>query len=486
MSGDVSDKKRLISITKGNLGNNHIYLSGHHDFFPGQCYGKSDKKKGIGKELILIVEGLNGPVKTDIGINGSNGKPRNFFRNRKWVRMFFKKHEIREGDVVAIERVDKFTYRIYPFESKNVREGAVVPDHWTEINTKKLTVIDLFAGCGGLSHGFIQAGYEIVLAIDNDPTALKTFEFNHSSIRTLLLDLSAKNILNKIKKRLTSSKVEVIIGGPPCQGFSLTGPRNFHDRRNRLYLSFLGIVFYLKPDAFLIENVPGIATLYNGKIKEKIISLGDKHDYNVKADCLLACDYGVPQMRRRHFFVGIRKSFGSFEFPKTTHSSKNYITCSDAISDLPNRENEIGKEEDIYNCPPITEYQRIMRNGNGILYNHVATNHTQKVVDVIKLVREGKNYKDLPAGVGEHRKFHEAWTRYHSQKPSRTIDTGHRNHFHYKYNRVPTIRENARLQSFPDNFIFIGSKTQQNRHVGNAVPPILAYHLAKKLMEYLT
>lgn len=115
------------------------------------------------------------------------------------------------------------------------------------------------------------------------------------------------------------------------------------------------------------------------------------------------------------------------------------------------------------------------------MYNHVATNHTEEVKSVIALVPEGGNYKDLPPGVGTSRKFNEAWTRYHSKKPSRTIDTGHRNHFHYKYNRVPTVRENARLQSFPDDFIFYGTKTQQNRQVGNAVPPMLGYNLAKQI-----
>ena len=151
MSGDVSDRKRLISITKGNLANSHIYLSGHHDFFPKQCYGGATREKGVGRELELIVEGFVKVVKTDIGVNGTNGKPRNFFRNRKWVRKFFEKQNIREGDVVAIERLGHFTYRIYPFESKNVRDGAAIPDHWPEVDSEKPTAIDLFTGCGGMS-----------------------------------------------------------------------------------------------------------------------------------------------------------------------------------------------------------------------------------------------------------------------------------------------------------------------------------------------
>ncbi len=126
-----------------------------------------------------------------------------------------------------------------------------------------------------------------------------------------------------------------------------------------------------------------------------------------------------------------------------------------------------------------------MRKNSVKLYNHVATKHTDLVKNTIALVPDGGNYKDLPPGVGESRKFNEAWTRYASNKPSRTIDTGHRNHFHYKYNRVPTIRENARLQSFPDDFVFLGNKTQQNRQVGNAVPPLLSYNIAKQLLDYL-
>ena len=119
------------------------------------------------------------------------------------------------------------------------------------------------------------------------------------------------------------------------------------------------------------------------------------------------------------------------------------------------------------------------------LYNHVGTKHSDHVIDVIDQVPEGGNYKDLPPGVGENRKFNEAWTRYHSERPSKTIDTGHRHHFHYKYNRVPTVRESARLQSFPDNFIFSGSKTSQYRQVGNAVPPLLAEKIAMTIREYL-
>tara|TARA_A100001388_G_C28567702_1_gene402713 strand:- start:142 stop:708 length:567 start_codon:yes stop_codon:yes gene_type:complete len=185
------------------------------------------------------------------------------------------------------------------------------------------------------------------------------------------------------------------------------------------------------------------------------------------------------------FFVGFKKKFGKFKFPLKTHDANNYVSCEDAIGDLPGREKDFGEEEDQYFMKPFSKYQKTMRGDSLKLFNHIATKHTELVKGVIRQVPEGGNYKDLPPGVGESRKFNEAWTRYHSKKPSRTIDTGHRNHFHYKWDRVPTIRENARLQSFPDKFRFFGTKTQQNRQVGNAVPPLFAQILATQILLQL-
>lgn len=184
--------------------------------------------------------------------------------------------------------------------------------------------------------------------------------------------------------------------------------------------------------------------------------------------------------------MGVRTDIGTPVFPDPLLSPDKYITCREALDDLPSRERELGQEFDEYSSEPRTDYQRMMRGTCIVLSNHVATAHKQFVKDTIALVPEGGNWKDLPAGVGESRKFHEAWTRYDGNKPSRTIDTGHRNHFHYQYNRVPTIRENARLQSFPDDFVFTGTKTQQNRQVGNAVPPLLGYYLGKALLDIIS
>ena len=349
----------------------------------------------------------------------------------------------------------------------------------------KPKVLDLFSGCGGFSLGFIEAGYEVILGVDNDEIALETFDYNHDNADALKIDLSEKKAMDKLRKKVGSNKIDVIIGGPPCQGFSLTGKRNLDDDRNTLYKSMVKAVEIFNPQAFILENVKGLLTLYNGKAKKRIIEDFTDLGYNIEYEILNAANYGVPQNRKRVFFVGLKDQQNNFEFPKKTHKDSEYVTCGEAISDLPSLEDRKWSEEMEYIMEPQSEYQKFMRENSNKIYNNIGTRHTKKVVNVISQVPEGGNHKDLPPGVGESRNFNEAWTRYHRDKPSRTIDTGHRNHFHYEYNRVPTVRENARLQSFPDDFIFKGSKTKQYRHVGNAVPPLLAKALAEKLKNYI-
>ncbi|MBQ9206782.1 MAG: DNA cytosine methyltransferase [Treponema sp.] len=349
----------------------------------------------------------------------------------------------------------------------------------------KLNCIDLFCGCGGLSKGFLDAGYNVLVGVDNNQPALDTFKLNHKGGVPLNADLSKQETFDKIKELSGGNSIDVIIAGPPCQGFSLTGPRNFDDPRNKLYLAVIEMVRQYQPKAFIIENVPGMATLYNGEIKNEILRRFRAMNYNIECKILCAADYGVPQTRKRLIFMGVQSDIGKPKFPNPILSPEDYVTCKDAISDLPSLVDDLGSEESSYSEEPKTEYQKKMRGNCNILHNHVGTRHTQLVIDTISLVPEGGNYKDLPSGWGESRKFHEAWTRYDGNKPSKTIDTGHRNHFHYKWNRVPTIREDARLQSFPDDFIFVGTKTQQNRQVGNAVPPLLGFALGNAIKSII-
>lgn len=355
--------------------------------------------------------------------------------------------------------------------------------------TNKLNFIDMFCGCGGMTAGLIDAGFELLFGIDNDAPSLKTYEHNFGNGKGVMLDLFDPKYLASLEKDVKSlgKSLDVVVAGPPCQGFSLTGPRNFDDPRNKLYLSVFEVVKKFKPKAFLIENVKGMRALYGGAIVDEIISRFNSLGYNVTDPKILSsADYGVPQIRERLFIVGTRSDLPHFNFPEATHNSATYVGCEDAIGDLPSRENDLGKEADVYSNETSSDYQTYIRNQATILFNHVATRHTELVKSVIGLVPEGKNHKSLPPGIGESRKFNEAWTRYHSKKPSRTIDTGHRNHFHYKWNRVPTVRENARLQSFKDTFEFQGTRTQQYKQVGNAVPPLLAYHIGKTIIKSLS
>ena len=343
---------------------------------------------------------------------------------------------------------------------------------------KSFTFIDLFSGCGGLSLGFEQSGFEGLLAIDFWQDALTTYSHNRVNANTYCGDLSQVSPL-EIKESFEISNVDVIIGGPPCQGFSIAGKRIVEDKRNELYKAFVNFVRIFRPKAFVMENVPTILTMGEGIIRDSIISDFSSLGYNVSYKVLLASDYGVPQNRRRAVFVGLLGS-STFDFPKPT--VEQHISSKEAIDDLPEFSLPNGSP---YTCSPQSSFQAKSRKGSTGIYNHEITIHTPKTQEIISMVPDGGNYKNLPKELWDTRKVHIAWTRLNSQKPSFTIDCGHNHHFHYKFNRVPTVRESARLQSFPDSFIFLGNKGSQLKQVGNAVPPMLAQQIAEQLKHYL-
>lgn len=345
-----------------------------------------------------------------------------------------------------------------------------------------LTVLDLFCGCGGLSLGFKRAGFRIQAGIDHDAASLETYKTNIGP--ALNIDLSQEDWVERFESAVGEKQTSVLIGGPPCQGFSLTGTRKFDDERNKLYRSVFVGAQKLNPSIVLIENVRGMATLYGGKAKEEVIRLFEELGYDVSWRILDSASYFVPQHRLRLFFVAYKKGI-NFNWPEPSNFEGNYVTCEEGIGDLPSMDGVFDMSSLPYPVDPTSKFQALMRQKSIEIHNHEPTRHKDFVIETIRQVPEGGNYKDLPPGVGESRKFNEAWTRYHSKRPSRTIDTGHRNHFHYRYDRVPTIRENARLQSFPDDFVFKGSKTEQNRQVGNAVPVFLAQRLAMSIYEAL-
>lgn len=342
----------------------------------------------------------------------------------------------------------------------------------------KHTFIDLFSGCGGLSLGFEMAGFTGILAIDNWKDALTTYAYNRKGARTLCGDLATLDPY-KIKAEYYISDVDVIIGGPPCQGFSVAGKRIIEDERNKLYKSFVGFVDCFRPHAFVMENVPNILSIGNGVVKDSIIKDFESLGYKVSVQVITASDYGVPQNRRRAVFVGLANG-KEFQFPEPYKIEK--VTSLDALSDLP--ENSLA-DGSPYPTEPSCDFQCYARKDSIGVYNHDITIHNDKTKEIIAMVPDGGNYKDLPIELQQTRKVHIAWTRLCSSKPSFTIDCGHNHHFHYKYNRVPTARESARLQSFPDRFIFLGNKGSQLRQIGNAVPPLMSKAISNQLLKYL-
>ena len=341
-----------------------------------------------------------------------------------------------------------------------------------------LNCIDLFCGCGGLSLGFEKAGINVLVGIDAWQDAITTFNYNHKNSKGICADLSTLEP-SEIEKELNGKSVDLIIGGPPCQGFTVAGKRIVDDVRNKLYKNFVRFVEYYKPKAFMMENVPNILSIGGGIVRDSIVKDFSDLGYKVVYKVLTASNYGTPQNRRRAVFVGF-KDGKEFIFPQQT--VEQLVTSYEALSDLPENSLEDGSD---YPMTTNCDYQKLMRCNSSKIYNHQITEHSDKTKKIIALVPDGGNYKNLPPELQQTRKVHIAWTRLNSQKPSFTIDTGHRHHFHYKWNRIPTVRESARIQSFPDDFIFLGTKTSQYKQVGNAVPPLMAEAIAKKLKETL-
>lgn len=352
-----------------------------------------------------------------------------------------------------------------------------------------INFMDLFCGCGGFTQGFVQAGCTPLVGVDMWIDATTTYQYNFPKSKIINDDITKLTAQDLLKTaNVDKANVDIIIGGPPCQGFSISGKRMIDDPRNVLYKSFVQLVSEIKPKVFVMENVPGLISMAKGKVKDAVIEDFTNIGYNVSWKILSADDYGVPQHRRRVFFVGLNREVFydlCFDFPNATTKDIK-ITCKDAISDLDFISDDIAlPDETHYVLPPVNPYQCEMRKDSNALWNHVATIHNAKTKEIINMVPDGGNYLNLPKELWTTRKVHIAWTRMDSNKPCFTIDTGHNHHFHYKENRVPTARESARIQSFPDRFRLLGIKTSQLKQVGNAVPPLLAEAIANKILEYI-
>lgn len=347
-------------------------------------------------------------------------------------------------------------------------------------------ILDLFSGAGGLSKGMDMIdGFTTVIANDYNFSALETFKKNFPKTEVVYGDIGDQKVKQTIFKLAKEKKVNMIIGGPPCQGFSNKGKKlGLKDPRNFLFLEYLDLVERIQPEVFVIENVKTMLTASNGffikEIETNILKLGYKMTYGV----LNASDFGVPQNRQRAIIIAFKDKIP--QLPKPFNIDKQSVR--DAISDLSFLNAGEGEFEQEYLLSPQTKYQKYLRRNSKKLYNHQATNHSELALYKLSLIPPEKGKEYLPDHLKGKQLFKTTWGRLKWDSQSPTIDTrfdtpSNGTNSHPYLDRAITPREAARLQSFPDDFIFIGKKTEITKQIGNAVPPLLSLAIAKSIKE---
>ena len=347
-------------------------------------------------------------------------------------------------------------------------------------------ILDLFCGAGGLSWGMDKNPYfKTMVALDFDENAANTFKKNMPYAEVVVGDITDSKIKENIVSLAKKTGVNMIVGGPPCQGYSMKGKKlGLQDPRNFLFREYLDLVQRLQPDVFVIENVKGLLLSANGWFKDQIVSTIENLGYTVRFGILNAANFGVPQARERAIFICSKH--GAIELPEATVNSK--VTVRDAIEDLAYLESNEGDFQQEYITEPKSDYQIMMRAGSKKLYNHKASNHKQIAIDKLKLIPPEQGKEFLPEELHGKQKFKTTWGRLKWDEVSPTIDTrfdasSNGTNNHPFLHRAITPREAARIQSFDDKFIFYGSKVYVRKQVGNAVPPLLAKAIADKIAK---
>lgn len=377
--------------------------------------------------------------------------------------------------------------------------------------------IDLFSGAGGITLGLQMAGFEMLACADLSNSCAQTHARNFPEVRFFHTDIAGVQGSALLRALgLRRGELDLLIGGPPCQGFSILGRREADDPRNGLFGDFIRVAASLQPKVVVIENVPGLATLGGGFLLRQIGRAFESAGYWIDCAELLAAQYGVPQMRWRMFFIAWRKDLGPMGggFPRPTHGHHGigdlvpnrtispedcagFLTVADAISDLPPIES--GAVCDRYDGVPDTVYQRAMRRGlRKELYNHYAPHLSERNLERIRYLKPGDDWRALPRHLlplGMQRALRKDHTRRYRRMcwdgVARAIITRFRDpksgeYIHPEQTRTISIREAARIQSFPDHFEFSGGYSDQYEQVGNAVPPLLAKAVVAEIRDVLS
>lgn len=318
-----------------------------------------------------------------------------------------------------------------------------ISKYWNKNNKSNLTAVDLFCGCGGISKGLELAGINVIAGLDFFKEAGETYKtnFNHKFVYGDITKSETKEELYKtIKKELNGKQLNIVAGGFPCQGFSMSGRRDMNDPRNKLYLEVVDIVKTLNPEFIFLENVKGLISMDGGKVKQRILEDFRNIGYEIQAHILNAADYETSQKKERVVFIGNRIG-KKILYPQAIIKNGKYKTTKDAIADL------IDKKEDKK-------------------FSHFITKHTKDMQERLMKVPEGK---------GLYSNYSDSWKKCPWNEASCTIKENHGGvNIHPKLPRVLTVRECARIQSFPDDFLFKGTKSKQLVQIGNAVPPNLS------------
>jgi len=365
-------------------------------------------------------------------------------------------------------------------------------------------VVDLFSGAGGLSEGFTQAGFWVVFAIENDQHAISTYAYNHTrnkrKYRTNILHKDISHIdFNKVQERLKSTlgrNIDVVIGGPPCQGFSRANmrTRNTSNPLNKLVSHFICAVNSFKPRVVVMENVADMERFDNGRLVEKLRSEFQKNGYDAQWKILTATNFGVPQRRRRFFLIAVRDRLPIL-FPKPIISENAHVSVWDAISDLPKLASGNKVDEFSYRRNKnLTPYQILMRKKtNGRVRNNYVSENSNLVLQRYAYIPQGGNWRNIPEylmlNYKDKSRCHNYIYRRLKENETSIVITHYRKSMliHPKENRGLSVREAARIQSFPDHFVFKGPLISQQQQVANAVPPLLAKavaHSVKKMLKY--